>query len=290
MKVLDCMKKTSTGKNKIVLHVLLACHNRKEKTLSCLKALHAQRGLPKGFKVRTTLFDDGSTDGTAAAVRRAKLADEIKTGDGNYYWCGAMRTLIKGVVGSEKDFIILLNDDTILERDALARLIQTWKWACSGKVKEVIVTGATSSTDRLTTTYGGYIKKTKWHPFRYQLAKPGPKPVPCYTINGNCVLIPKLTMDRLGGLDEHFTHSFGDIDLGIRASKLNIPIWLAPGYVGLCDDYKPGLKDKTFSQKWKALHSPKGVPPLEQLYFSKKHGGFLWPYYWLSSMVRWWIR
>ncbi len=284
------MQKKTAGKNKIILHVLLACHNRKEKTISCLRALRRQRGLPKEMKIETTLFDDGSTDGTANAVRREKLADQIKRGDGNYYWCGAMRTLIKGVAGEEKDFIVLLNDDTILERDALARLVQTWKWACSGKAKEAIVTGATSSTDHSTTTYGGYIKKTKWHPFRYQLVKPGPKPLPCYTINGNCVLIPKSTMERLGGLDEHFTHSFGDIDLGLRASKFKIPIWVAPGYVGLCDDNKPPSKDRPFSQKWKALWSPKGLPPLEQLYFSRKHGGFFWPYFWLSSIVRWLIR
>jgi len=284
------MPKIITRKNKIILHVLLACHNRKEKTLSCLWAVRRQRGLPKEIKVKVTLFDDGSTDGTATVVRREKLADQIKSGDGNYYWCGAMRSLVKGVAGSKNDFILLLNDDTILERDALARLIQTWEWASPGKIKEAIVVGATRSTDRSTITYGGLVRRSGWHPFRYKLLKPGPKPLPCYTFNGNCVLIPQLTMDRLGGLDEHFTHSFGDIDLGLRASQLKIPIWLAPGYLGLCDENKPVSKGKTFSQRWKKLCSPKGFPPLEQLYFSRKHGGFFWPYFWLSSTVRWLIR
>src|SRR5579883_3521853 len=103
---------------KATLNVLLACHNRKDKTLSSLKALRRQK-VPRGLKVKVTLFDDGSTDGTAQAVRAGKLADKIVRGDGNYFWCGAMRTLVKGVSGSKKDFILLLNDDTFLEPKTL---------------------------------------------------------------------------------------------------------------------------------------------------------------------------
>ena len=43
--------------------VLLTCHNRKVKTISCLKSLY-EATLPKGFSLEIFLVDDGSVDGT----------------------------------------------------------------------------------------------------------------------------------------------------------------------------------------------------------------------------------
>ena len=43
---------------------LLTCHNRKEKTLACLKSLY--RNMPE---VDVYLTDDGCADGTAEAVK-----------------------------------------------------------------------------------------------------------------------------------------------------------------------------------------------------------------------------
>ncbi len=50
-----------------VLAVVMTCHNRRETTLRCLRELEAQT-LPAGWNMRTYLVDDGSTDGTSAAV------------------------------------------------------------------------------------------------------------------------------------------------------------------------------------------------------------------------------
>ena len=46
--------------------VLMACFNRREKTLACLAALKAN-ALSSDHSVHVILADDGSTDGTAAA-------------------------------------------------------------------------------------------------------------------------------------------------------------------------------------------------------------------------------
>ena len=67
---------------------ILACHNRRAKTLACLEALASQTA---PCRLRIVLFDDGSTDGTAAAVRRAHPQVDILPGTGDAYWAGGMR-------------------------------------------------------------------------------------------------------------------------------------------------------------------------------------------------------
>ena len=45
------------------LCAVLTCFNRKDKTLACLAALQASRGVEQ-WAVQAVLVDDGSTDGT----------------------------------------------------------------------------------------------------------------------------------------------------------------------------------------------------------------------------------
>ena len=49
---------------KIVIAVLLTCHNRKEKTVACLTELY-NCTIPANYAFEVFLVDDGSTDGTA---------------------------------------------------------------------------------------------------------------------------------------------------------------------------------------------------------------------------------
>ena len=49
------------------VEVLIAIHNRREKTLDCLTHLYRQQ-MPNNYLLEVYLVDDGSTDGTADAV------------------------------------------------------------------------------------------------------------------------------------------------------------------------------------------------------------------------------
>src|SRR5437879_10926345 len=58
--------------------------------------------------------------------------------------------------------------------------------------------------------------------------------IDCDTMNGNCVLIQRSVVPRLGNLDHHFTHSMPDLDYGLRAKRAGCSVSVAPGYVGDC--------------------------------------------------------
>lgn len=59
------------------LAVLMTSHDRRARTLSALRALEEQRGLPAGTTFGVHLVDTGSTDGTPEAVRVRHPAVEV---------------------------------------------------------------------------------------------------------------------------------------------------------------------------------------------------------------------
>ena len=60
---------------------IMTCHNRKNKTMACLKSLFTI--IPE---TDVYLTDDGSTDGTSEAVLYTYPNVHIISGDGNLYW------------------------------------------------------------------------------------------------------------------------------------------------------------------------------------------------------------
>jgi GT2 family glycosyltransferase len=105
------------------VHVLLPVHNRREVTLKFVRCLREQT-YPS---IRLLLIDDGSTDGTEAAVRAAYPAVEIIRGSGSWWWAGCLqrgldRLAREGTNGS--DIVLFANDDTTFARDYVERAVQ----------------------------------------------------------------------------------------------------------------------------------------------------------------------
>ena len=68
---------------------LLAAHNRRPKTLACLSSYFAQE-VPDDVTLSAVLVDDGSTDGTADAVRERFPRAEVIVESGDLFWAAAM--------------------------------------------------------------------------------------------------------------------------------------------------------------------------------------------------------
>lgn len=271
------------------LAISLACHNRREKTVACLQALD---GLMASHDPRIHVFlcDDGSTDGTAAAVRARFPEVRILSGDGTLFWNGGMRVAFGAALAAGYDFYLWLNDDTVLDTDALARLLAAHREMAASGPGEGIVVGSTRDREGRT-SYGGLVRTSRWRPIRFRRVVPGDRLLPCDTMNGNCVLIPAAVARRLGNLDAGFVHSMGDNDYGLRASRLGIPIRVMPGYAGTCVNdatVRGSFKDSSLplAVRWKKLVSPKALPPGAWLVFCRRHGGPGWPLAWLWPYAR----
>jgi len=66
-----------------LLAVLMTCHNRREETVRCLGALRVQ-DLPNA-ELSVYMTDDGSTDGTAAAISAVDMPIRLIAGSGDLY-------------------------------------------------------------------------------------------------------------------------------------------------------------------------------------------------------------
>lgn len=258
---------------------LLTCHNRKSKTLACLAALQAQ-ALPGAAALDLILVDDGSTDGTSAAVRDAFPGATILPGDGSLFWNGGMRTAFGAALQRRYDFYLWINDDTLLYPHALAGLLNAFGGLGDDRA---ILVGSVRHPETGALTYGGLVRSSRWHPFKYRRVPPAAAPRACEVMNGNCVLIPRAAAAATGNLDAGFTHAIGDFDYALRARRAGCSVWIAPGYAGTCArnavEGTWGDRALPLRTRWAKLTGPKGLPPREWMRFARRHAGRLWPLY-----------
>ncbi len=270
--------------------VLMTCYNRKEKTMASLAKIFNQK-IPENIQLQVYLVDDGSTDGTSEAITQTFPQVKIILGDGSLFWNGGTRLAFATALEDDRDYYMWLNDDTYLYPEAIEKLLSTLDQVIKMGTTNLVIVGSTCNPETGNLTYGGMVRSTWWHPFKFKLVQPTDQPQLCHTMNGNCVLIPKSTTKIVGNLDHNFTHSTGDVDYGLRVSKAGGSVWLAPGYVGTCTLNSPETDiwdnpNLTFFQRLQKVQDPKLLPVQELRVYTQRHGGILWPLYWVSPYLR----
>lgn len=276
--------------NKLQIAVLMTCHNRRDTTLGCLRALINQESIDD-VNLEVYLVDAGSTDGTVTTVREGFPQVNLIVRDEGLYWCGGMRAAFAEAMknGYDCDYYLWLNSDTMLYREAVRHLVDTAAEIESKYSKDSIIVGSLHDPDTGKHTYGGVAKVSKVRPIFFEPLVPSDVAQQCDTMNGNCVLVPRSIAALLGNLSKEFTHRMADTDYGLRAKARGIPIWVAPKYVGVCPrNPVPPWRDPQVSlwRRLKFLYSPKGLPPAEWIVFTKRHAGIMWPVYWLKLHFR----
>ncbi|MFF9808899.1 glycosyltransferase family 2 protein [Streptomyces coeruleorubidus] len=266
--------------------VLIACHNRRETTVRCLRSLIGQGG-PE-VSVRVVLTDDGSTDGTARAAREVWPGIHVLQGSGSLYWAKAMA--LAASAAGDYDFLLWLNDDVTLDPGALPGLLRTHESVSGAGKGDVIVVGALRDPHTGAVTYSGAHRRSRLRPVHFTPVAPAERPVRAETMNGNLVLIPRPVAERVGQIDAGFSHGLADFDYGLRAGRLGCAVWVAPKTLGTCARNPtagswtdPAL---TVRQRMRLACAPKGLPPSSWLRFTRRHAGPAWPLYWLSPYAR----
>jgi GT2 family glycosyltransferase len=267
--------------------VLTTCHNRREQTLACLHALH-QNDLATGHSLHPILVDDGSGDATAAAVRSAFPSVQVVQADGTLFWNRSMHLAFEIAVRVGFDAYLWLNDDTVAYPDTIGRLVETMRRQSSSG--PCIVVGSTRDPATGMRTYGGE-RRAGWRRMRFVPVQPESEPVLCDTFNGNCVLVPRAVVARIGLIDPSFAHAMGDTDYGLRATAAGVPIWVMPGYAGDCAHDHPvsgTYRDRSlpFAERWHRIMQPKGLPPRSWWHITRRHAGIAWPLFWAWPYFR----
>lgn len=246
--------------------ILLTCYNRKQVTLECLKRLVEQN---ISIDMDVFLCDDGSTDGTYESVKEKYPTVHIFKGTGNLFWNrGMLAAWQEACKEKEYDAYIWLNDDVILYENAIPELIN-----CSTLCEDKSIICGSFCSNSGEFSYGGRTKN-------------GTPIIPngtlqdVYWLNGNCVLIPKAIVNKIGLLDKMFQHHLGDFDYGLRAQEAGFNIVTTKRYLGTCAPNliknnrarKDGL---TIIKRFQRLYSPLGDNPFIQFRYTLRHFGVL---------------
>jgi GT2 family glycosyltransferase len=282
---------------------VLACHNRADKTLAALAALLSQKGCGD-VDLRVHLLDDDSTDGTPERVAalfsdRRSAVDvagpgpatsrevTVHHGNGQLFWNGGMRRAFAAALREDHDHYLWLNDDTIMDADALRTLLDTHHAVSDEVGRPIIVAGSTRDPDTGALTYGGVNRPSRMRPLRFDLITPGTHPRASETMNGNCVLIPRAVAQRVGNLEPGYRHGMGDYDYGLRARAAGCEVWITAGTIATCSTNPVARAGQgPLRDEWGRVRSTKGLPPADWKVFARRWAGALWPVYWASPYVR----
>lgn len=189
---------------------MIPVHNRRETTLRGLAHL---RGLGALGWARVFVVDDGSTDGTAAAVREQFPEVEIVPGDGNLWWGGATALGSERALATGTRLVFWMNDDCLPRPGTLERLAAS-----------VGVRGAVAVSQVYTPhgpICGGYHRTGTGLVNR--ICPPGEEQ-PCDAYAGNCVCLPREALAGAANVDaDALPHLFADLDHGLRAVRAGRP-------------------------------------------------------------------
>jgi GT2 family glycosyltransferase len=252
---------------------ILTSHGRKEATLRCLGSLFAQ--VDAEADISAVLVDDASPDGTTEAVLARFDRVRVIAGNGNLFWANGMAVAEAEARRRQPDYLLWLNDDVILDRTALARLIEVSR---SAAARLHVVAGPVLDPGRGTTSYGG-VRRRDWHPLRYELVRPTGRVTELDTVHGNVLLVPAATAELLGSIDGNYEHAYADFDYGLRLRQQGGVALLAPDHVGTCrsNDLNSQVRDAPWRDRWAFLLSRKGMPIRSHVRYLRRHGGPIWP-------------
>lgn len=247
--------------------VLLTCHNRCKKTLSCLESFN-NVVLPEEYSCVVYLVDDGSTDGTSAAVKLNFPQVNIIQGSGELFWSKGMHLAWETAAKQQAaDFYLWLNDDTLLSKHAIVELLGCYFSTYEKDKHSNIIVGACSmSPNDSTFSYGGKSEKGP--------VIPNGKIQDCKFINGNVVLIPKDIFQMIGNISLDYTHLFGDYDYGLRAQRAGFKCYTTREYIAACPTNMISAwcdPKKKLKIRWQLFHSPKGLNISEYIMYLKRN-------------------
>jgi GT2 family glycosyltransferase len=254
--------------------VVMACYNRRETTLRCLRSLFAQRGAAVALDVY--LLDDASSDGTSMAVRAEFPQVQVLEGDGHHFWGGGMYVGMKAATRHAFDFLLWLNDDVELKPDAITTLLDAHDRAEAEFGSGLhVISGPVADPSTGELTYSGFKRRNSWHPARLtRIDISRDRMTPCDTMNGNCVLIPQAVVQRVGLIDPVFVQQLGDIDYGYRITRAGGRIWIASEFIGFCS-LNVAATPKTLRARLRRLFTPHGLPIRPWTTFMWRYGGVL---------------
>jgi glycosyltransferase involved in cell wall biosynthesis len=233
--------------------VIIPVHNRRKVTLACLRQLEATEVLAWASVL---VVDDGSTDGTAQAIRELFPGVTILPGDGTLWWGGAIHLGMDFAMRAGADVLMWLNDDCLPAPGTLRLLAE--HAARTGGI--AAGWGETPSGGRY-----GASRKTRRGLQPVQVPDEGGV-ASCDAAAGNCVAIARAVVSAIGLPDAvRLPHALLDVDYTLTATERGFPLdLLGSARCRNDDNLQPATRSWLLSEQspmvqWKLFLQPQST-------------------------------
>lgn len=206
--------------------VVLVNWNGGDFTLPCLETLRASDLKPW----RTVIVDNASADGSPGRIEALFPEAVLIRNESNLGFAGATNQGLRNVMEAGADFAWVLNNDTLVEPQCLARLVDALQdnpdmGAVSGKIltsdspPRLWYAGARWSPWTLTPKHTGHGEHDS-----------GKYDTPCEApfLSGCCMLLRRQALDRVGLFDEKYFAYWEDADWCLRALAKGVRLCYEP--------------------------------------------------------------
>jgi GT2 family glycosyltransferase len=200
--------------------------NRRADTLACLASL-ARATYPS---LTVIVVDNGSRDGSVAAVRQAYPGVDIVESSDNLGFAGGCNAGISRARATRADQVLLLNNDAEVAPDTITLLVDALHGDRVGAVAPTIY-----YHDRRDTVWsaGGRIEWRSGAAFMLGLdeidrGQFGPDPRPVEFVSGCALLTSLAVLDRVGPFDPRFFAYYEETEWCVRARRAGYAIHHVP--------------------------------------------------------------
>jgi len=207
---------SDAGRNGRSVAVVLLNYCGEEDTAACVHSLHTSGRT----ELRIILVDNASPDGSGDRLhRRFPDLEYVQTG-ANLGYTGGNNAGIARALEDGCDYVLVLNNDTLVEPGAIDRLVETAAGGmCVGAVGPKIVYA--EDPDRAWFA-GGVLDRVR-AVGRHStddagIAARGDEAIDVSFLTGCCILLPAQVIRRIGGFEEDYFMYIEDAELSVRLS------------------------------------------------------------------------
>jgi len=249
--------------------VIVVTYNNREMNRACLDSLQSATGWPN---LQVIVVDNGSSDGSAADLRERERRGEIVAilNDTNRGFAAANN---QGLERADGDYLVLLNNDTVVTRGWLAALVR--RLAANRSIGMVgPTTNAIGNEARVDVTYWKIDQMPAWAATFVRENDGVAFAIPMLAMF--CVAMRREAYENVGPLDERFgVGMFEDDDYAHRMRTAGYEIvcardafvhhWMKASFAKLPDEEYREPFDRNrrlFEEKWGIAWTPhSGAPP-----------------------------